>query len=185
MRMTAIEPGTPKWHAALGDVRVEFTRVTERLITGPDTPIDLAQSIDDRRRTWAGVCEITVAVDDDVMDTLNSDWISAGIVNDILVEACANAAIHGKAAHVFIDVDWCADEEIMITATNDGSTDDDGAPGMGSGLFDQVAITWSREVVPGGLRLTVQLAVPRIKTSGDRAPTEHSHGQHALVRMRA
>lgn len=159
MRIEQNEPGTPAWNDALQEVRSDFQTIMERLVTGPDTSIDLAESLDDLRRTWSDVCDIDIVIDDDVMSTLNRDWISAGIVNEILVDACANAAIHGSAQNVRIEIHWCADEEIMITVTNDGSTDDGGAPGMGSATLDRVAMTWSRDVVPEGLRLTVTLAV--------------------------
>jgi hypothetical protein len=181
MRMVANEPGTPQWQAALSDVRTDFETIMERLVTGPDGPIDLTQSLDELRRTWAGVCEIDIAIDDDVMATLNSEWISAGIVNDILVEACANAAMHGKAANVHIGISWCADEEILITVTNDGSPDDRGAPGLGSDLFDRVAIHWAREVTPEGLRLSLGLAVPRDNPSVDRSTTDRIHAEHGLT----
>jgi len=161
MRMAALEPATPEWHAALDAVRSDFAAIMERLVSGPDAPVDLSQSLDELRRTWAGVCEIDVSIDDDVFSVLNTDWISAGIVNDILVEACANAAIHGKAATVRIEVQWCAAEEISIVVTNDGSTDDSGTPGLGSAMLDRVAIEWSRTASDSGLQLRVVLAVPR------------------------
>ena len=161
MRIAAIEPRTPEWNSALNDVTTDFERIVEQLIIGPDSPIDIDQSLRNLRQTWAGVCEINVAVDDDVISTLNADWIASGIVADLLVEACANAAIHGAAKNVHVDIRWCAGDEMEIVVVNDGLITDDGPPGMGTAMLDRVAITWSRKLVSNHLQLRVVIAVPR------------------------
>lgn len=174
MRLTALEPHTPQWDAALASVQEDFESTLEQLATGSHAPIDLSQSLQDLRQTWAGVCDIDIAMDDDVLHTVGADWISAGIVHEILIEACANAAIHGRAKNVWIEATWTGDEELQITATNDGSPDVGSTPGLGSAMLDRVAITWSREHVAEGLQLRVVLAIPRTGANTDDQDPHHS-----------
>ena len=162
MRIANMEPGTADWDAALAGVRTDFESTIERLATGTEDPLDIRKALDDLQRTWDGVCDVEFTIDDDVLQSLDADWVSAGIVNDIFIEACANAAIHGGAQHVRIDAQWLDTDELVITAINDGSPDEGGAEGLGTAMLNRVAITWSREPTPEGVCLQVVLAVPRI-----------------------
>ena len=175
LRISNIDPGTPAWDAALGAVKSDFENTLAQVITGPETPRDVARTIEELKHTWAGVCDIDAVMEDGIVSMLESDWVSSGVVSDILVEACANAAIHGGAKHVHIAMTWHGNDAILITATNDGSTDDNGTPGMGSSMLDRTAMSWSREVVPEGLRLTVELAVPPRDESEVSDVNQHSH----------
>jgi hypothetical protein len=160
MRVANVSPGTHEWDSALSEIRSDFTEAVEQLAAGPEGARNISTEMEKLRRTWTGVCDVELRAEGDVLQTLDADWVAAGVVMDICIEAVANAAIHGKAKIVRIEMGWVGDEVLQIDVTNDGSTEITSPPGLGSQTLDRMAISWSREVVEAGLRLRVVLAVP-------------------------
>ena len=132
----------------------------EALGEGPPQARSIESELADLAAMWAGVCEVSVAIPDSVTDAVNADWIAVGTVRDILVDAVANAAMHGHAAHVWISGDWSAAGEIEFTIVDDGTAGLGEERGLGTALLDAACVRWSREAVDGGVRLNAVTAVP-------------------------
>jgi hypothetical protein len=90
-------------------------------------------------------------------------------VVDLLVDAVANAAMHGRAKNVWISAEWTADDEVGITVANDGSTELGEGRGLGSALLDESCVKWSRGIVDGAVVLSFTIAIPKT-TVGTSAP---------------
>ena len=130
------------------------------------TPLDVAlQRI---IGTWAGVCEIQTFVADEAADALDRDQLSQSAVIDILTEAVSNAVRHARATRAVIDIacESVTDSgcDISLTVTDNGQPVDSvsAAPGLGTRLLSECAVSWSRQVVGSHhiLRATVPTANP-------------------------
>lgn len=145
---------------ALRQVESDLRSAVEALGEGPPQARSIESELADLAAMWAGVCEVSVAIPDSVIDAVNADWIAVGTVRDILVDAVANAAMHGHAAHVWISGDWSAAGEIEFTIVDDGTAGLGEERGLGTALLDAACVRWSREAVDGGVRLNAVTAVP-------------------------
>jgi hypothetical protein len=125
----------------------------------------MREELDKLTRIWTGVCEVQVDMPDSVIAALDDDWVASGTVLDLLVDAVANAVMHGSAAHVQIAAVRSAEAEVEVTVINDGGADLGGERGLGSALLDSTCVRWSRRHVDGRVRLDAVVAVPRLALS--------------------
>lgn len=146
----------------LENVERDLTRAIHSLADGPPERRDVRAEVANLGNTWAGVCDVVWDVPDSLLDAMDADWVAAGTMMDVLVDAVANAAMHGRAKHVWISVRWTNDDEVGITVTNDGSTDLGESRGLGSVLLDESCVQWSRKISDGRVVLTFTLAIPRV-----------------------
>lgn len=147
--------------SVLGDVQHDLSHAIEQLGDGPPERRDVSLELDNLVGTWAGVCEVYVDVPDSVVAALDADWVAGGTVMDLLVDAVANAAMHGQAPHVWISTEWATSDEIRVIVVNDGESMVGDGRGAGTALLDESCVHWSRENVLGGVRLQFRIAVPR------------------------
>jgi hypothetical protein len=145
---------------ALEQVRTDLSGAIQALGQGPPDRRDVGEELRKLADTWAGVCEVHVDVPDSIVESLDADWVASGTVLDLLVDAVANAVMHGDAAHVWIGAEWVADGEVEITVVNDGGAELGEGRGLGSALLDSTCVRWSRHQVADGVRLDAVVAVP-------------------------
>lgn len=148
----------------LDEIERDLTGAIHALAQGPPEWRDVRAEITNLVGTWVGVCEVDVDIPDSIIESLDADWVAAGTAMDLLVDAVANAAMHGRAVRVWISAEWMSDDEVAMTVTNDGSTDLGESRGMGSALLDESCVWWSREQFAGAVRLSFAMAVPRAMT---------------------
>jgi MFS family permease len=145
---------------ALHRVESDLRSAVEALGHGPPKSRDLPTEVGDLMTTWSGVCEVTADLPDAVVAAVNSDWICVGTVRDLLIEAVANAAMHGRATTVRIEAACEIDGEAAFTITDDGTTAPGEERGLGSSLLDMTCVRWSRTRQEQGVRLDAVVAVP-------------------------
>ena len=150
---------------ALEQVRADLMAAIRDVGQGPPDRRDMREELDKLTRIWTGVCEVQVDIPDSVIAALDDDWVASGTVLDLLVDAVANAVMHGSAAHVQIAAVRSAEAEVEVTVINDGSADLGGERGLGSALLDSTCVRWSRGQVDGRVRLDAVVAVPRLALS--------------------
>jgi len=158
----AIQEGVGKGKSGSTDQRARenLQAVIERLEHEPMQQRVLRQEIDQLISTWAGVCEVEVSVPGEVLAAIDRDWIAAGTVADVLIEAVANAAVHGEASQVWITLSLSNPRTVLVRALNDGrSSGEEAASGLGTRLLDDVAIAWEREATESGVVLRAWLPI--------------------------
>jgi len=140
----------------------ELVTVVQSLADGPPEQRDLAAELLALTSTWAGLCEVDISLDPDLVPVLARDWVSAGTLSDLLTEAVANAVIHAQATHVRVGVAEESGATMRILVVDDGTQSEISTDfGLGSQQLDEVAIAWSRDVTPEGTQLKVVLPAPR------------------------
>jgi len=144
----------------LRDIERDLTSAIRALADGPPGRRELRTEIDNLIGTWAGVCAVHVDVPDSVVEAFDADWVACGTVIDLLVDAVANAAMHGRATNVLISASWTESDEVGIAVVNDGSTELGEGSGLGSALLDESCVRWSRDVDRGSVVLSFAIAIP-------------------------
>lgn len=159
LRLESLDDGSDA-SRVLNDVESDLTSAIHALADGPPGRRELRTEIDNLIGTWAGVCEVHVDVPESVVAAFDTDWVACGTVVDLLVDAVANAAMHGRAKNVWISATWLTDDEVGITVANDGSTEIGEGRGLGSALLDESCVRWSREIIAGAVVLSLSIAIP-------------------------
>jgi len=145
---------------ALSETRArdKIAEVVDRLELGPVKQRSLANEIGLLRSTWAGVCDIEVDADPQVLGAIDADWISAGTVADVLIEAVANAAVHGGASEVRIAMKLPNVRTLLVEVANNGTMDvRESETGLGSKMLDDVSVAWQLDDTVEGIVLKVWL----------------------------
>ena len=155
------ESGAPSIET-LDRVRRDLEETVQALGDGPPQHRNVRAEIRNLTDTWEGVCQIRVSMPDSVIIALDRDWVAAGTVLNFVTEAVANAAMHGRASHVEIDVLPQPPDEITITVVNDGHLELGEGRGLGSAMLDATCVRWSRQVLEGCVVLRAVIAVPEL-----------------------
>lgn len=124
---------------------------------GPPPPIEVAAR--DLATLWVDSATITFTPHPDVAETVNDDEALRAVVVEVMREAVSNAIRHGAADMVEIQL-APSPEGITVAVTDDG----DGPPstmvrGLGSAMFDEVALDWSFTRSGDTTRVHVALAI--------------------------
>lgn len=142
--------------------KAQIIQAVRSLAQGPPERRDFDRELAEMTATWAGLCDVDITIDDDLRQSINDDWVSAGTVSDVITEATANAVMHGRATNVRIHVVENEGATMRIVVMNDGhAPEPDADQGLGSRQLDEVSISWLREAGADGTRLEIVLPAPR------------------------
>jgi hypothetical protein len=159
-------------------VDTERTSILDALGYLPTAAADRIPDLElDFRRiqgTWAGLCDIDIAMPDVVLANIAADPACSSAVTDIVTESCANAIRHGHATSISVSITQ-PDSERLVTLL----IDNNGAPldptsrtGLGTSLINDVALEWHRETVSGITRMFAILPTAVGPTRGSERQSE-------------
>jgi hypothetical protein len=123
---------------------------------GRERPLELALVLRSVQVTWSGISEIDIDAPEPVLATLTADSACAGVIADIVTEACANAALHARAQRIEVRLSLDAAESIATVDVEDEGgavTTTEAHRGLGSRTLDDVTIEWWRTETTTGSRL--------------------------------
>jgi signal transduction histidine kinase len=144
--------------AAAKEIRASINAALELLQAPEVALVDLDTTFRDLQVLWDGVVEIDCVVSGD-KSLIEADQRTAFGLSELVREACSNAIRHGKATRIDISVSVHKDDRVVeIRIDNDGlPLPRDAKPGIGSQLFDEQSLEWSREQVGDRVRVTARL----------------------------
>lgn len=110
-------------------------------------------------RSWAGVCEVTGAVEGAAGSMLQGDDVARACAADLVTEAVSNAVRHGRAQHVRVSVTG-GSRTVELSVVDDGTaTPVEGErKGLGSSILEDCTLEWSR--TPGNAGFTLRAVLP-------------------------
>ena len=130
------------------------------LVSGPSQARDVAEEISGLAAAWRGVCEIEVDLALEVLTVLDSDWIAAASVAEVVTEAIGNAAMHGSATHIHIRIECSVPDVVEIEVINNGDAlPEEPVGGLGTSVFEDLCIEWGRMNTDDGVRVWAQIPV--------------------------
>jgi signal transduction histidine kinase len=142
------------------DVIRERIAVALELLNQPALPVtDLKKVLEELQELWSGVVSINYSVADSDSKLIGSDRMASFAVAELVREACSNATRHGHANRIDISLKVVARERaIELVVDNDGAPiPRSSQPGIGSQLFDEQTLSWSRKRVGSRVRVRAKL----------------------------
>lgn len=122
----------------------------------------LAAQLDGLGALWAGVCAVSVELEDQAGSRLDADAVIASLAGDIIYEACANAVVHGRANTIEVAVTFDdAADGVTVTVTDNGTLGRAVTPGTGSQILASVCTHWELTSGKNGTVLSATLPLAR------------------------
>jgi signal transduction histidine kinase len=141
-------------------VRGEIARALERVGFDAGQSYSFEQAKDEIANIWSGTIQINWALDPDLSSQLQKNPETSECLAEVVREAVSNAAKHGSATKIEIDVD-IEDSAIHLQVIDNGKSSNLGtSQGLGTELMNDVCSSWSLEHDPKiGMILTAKLAI--------------------------
>lgn len=140
--------------------RTSIINAVDQLQTvAADRVTDLELDLRRLKGTWQDLCDIDIAMPQEVLANITADPACASAVSDIVTESCANAIKHAEAKHICVAFSQPESERLVtVVIENDGAPMDPMARrGLGTSLIDDVACEWHSDALPGRTRISVTL----------------------------
>lgn len=120
---------------------------------------NLQKSLDDLVELWDEVVRIEIEIDDSEKQRIQSDPYAANILIELIREACGNAIRHGQANIIRVSTHIPdSGDSVHLYVENDGRPLCDSAkPGLGSQIFDEMCLDWSRTQHDSIVRLDARI----------------------------
>ena len=150
-------PSDKELDSALTQIREAFEKVgSEDYLAGKT----LESLLDDLVVLWDGALDVQIELDPEAKRSLDKDQAAARVLLEICREAVTNAAKHGQAEQVKIQI--YQDQEFLIfTAFNDGLAMTEGNKGRGLELYREVSHRFALNNVEDGVKLNLLLPLSR------------------------
>jgi signal transduction histidine kinase len=132
--------------------------VLDTIDDDPTATIDALDGINDMVAFWAGMCDISLTVQPDLLSTVDAETAESVLI--VASEVITNAIRHGSATSMSIDIHRDSPDAIRIIATNNGREIDPGhRPGLGMSLYEELCAEW--QILPGKPVTVVALVAAR------------------------
>ena len=150
-------PSDKELNLALSQIREAFDKVgSEDYLAGKT----LDSLLDDLVLLWDGALDVQIDLDPEAKTYLDNDQAAARVVLELCREAVTNAAKHGHAEQVKIQI--YRDREFLIfTAFNDGIRMTEENKGRGIELYREVSHRFSLQNIEDGVKLNLLLPISR------------------------
>lgn len=134
------------------DLRRRIEEAMALLNAPSHTQGDPAKIVSNLKELWGATVDITLNASEEDLQTIRSHNATSYAVAEVVREACQNALRHGRATR--LDVSIALDRRhrtVKVAVNNTGILPDpDAHPGLGSQLFDDLALSWSRSATQSG-----------------------------------
>lgn len=120
---------------------------------------DVEKVLDELKELWSDAVEITVTLDQKDLLILRSHPWTSNMASELAREACSNAIRHGNATQIFIQIKTSLESQsVVVKVENKGEPiPENPRIGLGSQLFDEVSLDWSRKQIRGGVIFEARL----------------------------
>ena len=126
-------------------VRAAVRQALDALQSVDTADIDPQVALERLHGLWSGLCTISTYVGPHAQRRILADPTCGAPLIDIVTEACANAVQHGSATHIDIEISIEDPRSLRVVITDNGRNDlAESTPGLGTSLFDEVCLSWSR-----------------------------------------
>lgn len=155
------QPDIPFDENLATDLHARISKALDSLNSANDPRETLLQALQDLQALWCGNVDIQFNIDAQAEQAVNSNPATSLSVSELIQEATSNAIRHGEASEVKIDVHVTKDQRnLEFSVSNNGLTISAGAQaGLGSQLFEELTIEWSRTQTHGRLVVWARLPI--------------------------
>jgi len=121
---------------------------------------DLGARLVEITTAFEDLAQVTFEVDGSTAARLDADVTARATVGDVILEACANAVLHGRASRVHVRLGTSDDDAIDLTVQDDGASSAvHTATGLGTRVLETSCTSWRLDHREDGSTLTATLPV--------------------------
>lgn len=146
----ATADGAPDRGDVMEEAAAELAALRARLAMPVSEDWRARAALDDLFAVWSGVLDVDLRVPHGLLARLDGAPASRTGVIDIVAEGLTNAARHGGARNVVVEMAEDGQDRIAVVITDDGSGPAFARRGMGSEILDEAASEWSLDAGPTG-----------------------------------
>lgn len=143
----------------VADMQARIFAALQTLTEPQEIRIDFDATLRDLAELWDEVVDIQCTIHVDAREAMLHDPACASALVELIREGCNNAIRHGSATHIDIRVSLAAHaREIALEVANDGNPlAPNSRRGLGSQIFDERCLSWSREQNGALVRLEARI----------------------------
>ena len=158
VRLEAAEANGTADAPLIAAARADIRAALDTLRLGEPKAPGVTSSLTELAGTWVGVCDISWSIHARVAEQLNADPLGSATVSELALEACWNAIRHAKAATVEVTLEPSGPSAVRLVVINDGPAPGHANPGIGTLMFDEMALDW--DLRRHGARTTLTARIP-------------------------
>jgi len=146
-------------HAVIARVAQRIERAVSGLESAAEEA-DLRTRLAETTTAFEDLAAITVEVDGLTLERLDGDATARATISDVIIEACANAVLHGRASTVAVRIGPAEGAAVELEVVDDGIPQP-GADGVGLGtrVLETACTAWSIEHRADGTTLSATMPV--------------------------
>lgn len=149
----------PDRTTVIANAHARIKNALDHVIDNHEAVVDLVTGVADIQRTWDQVCEVEMSVSEKAASVLAGDDTCRQAALLIIGESVANAAIHGKATLVQVDIALDRSRFVQMSICDNGhGVDASSTGGLGSAILDEACGEWRLINTDEGACLTAVLA---------------------------
>lgn len=128
----------------------------------PSRPtVNLSEELSDLVELWDEIMTIEIDMDPEIRSMVEHDRFASAVLLELIRESCSNAVRHGEADRVWIRLSGDKRRaECVLEVLNDGrALSSSPTPGLGSRIFDERCLNWSRTQSGPLVRLEARIPI--------------------------
>jgi signal transduction histidine kinase len=141
--------------AELAGAAAELRELRDRIAAPIAESWEAGQALERVVPLWTDILDVRVDCPPAVLARVNRAPATRAALVDVVAEALTNAMRHGGAREVHVSVAIEGVDRLAVVVRDDGSSDGAGLPGLGSRLYDVLALDWEGVYGRSGGRLRV------------------------------
>lgn len=139
IRSTATDQKSPTVRTL---IVADLNRAMEALKNPVPERLQLEEQLEELKKTWAGIVEITVEIPEELAKEINNSRESVIIFNELLKEVLSNSVRHGQSTKVEITFAEPIPGEINVFVVNNGTKPKKSAAGsIGTSIFKSLCLS--------------------------------------------
>jgi len=147
LRSTASDSKSPTVKAL---IMADLNRAMEVLRNPVPERLQLEEQLEDLKKTWDGLVQITIEVPDVLVKDINTSRESVIIFNELLKEVLSNSVRHGQSTIVQITFEQVTPGEVKVLVLNNGTKPQkNSAQSIGTTIYNSLCLTtelkWNKE----------------------------------------
>jgi len=140
-------------------LRTKIYSALDSLTATAEARADISAVLSELEELWIGAVEISTKITPEDISWINADQTLAHSLSELIREGCSNAIRHGNAKKIWISIRVIHDSRCVdLRIENDGAKLPlNSRVGLGSDLFEESCLNWSRTQKGAHVALTATL----------------------------
>ena len=155
--------------ADIGRIVADLDKAARALSGEVEDALSLDPVLKEIKDTWDGVLDIEVSVSRQARPAIENP-LTTRCIAELVKELSGNAYRHGGATKLYVAIELDDNQDVLLSASNNGEGISAGSAfGLGSQLFDDLTMSWSRSQDEGGVNFQAVLPAVQPRSESSQA----------------